>query len=76
MRPGSAGGPYMKPHTTSSAASTKQAMTWKTCGATIVAPVSSPGSVQKVVKAMVVSTSQRHIRIRASAKAAAVTIAR
>ena len=39
----SAGGPNMKPQTTSSAASTKPAITWKACGATIEGPHRAPG---------------------------------
>ena len=59
------------------ATSAKPTITWKACAAT---PMSSsrsrPGSVQNRPNAIAVIASQRHIRARASAKAAAVTTAR
>ncbi len=66
----------MNPHTTSRAASTKPAMTWKACGATIDGPQSRQGKVHSSAAPIVVTASQRHSLIRASAKAAAVTMAR
>ena len=69
-------GPNAKPDTTKSAASANPAMTWKRCGATIDGPHCRHGTVQSSAKTMVVTASQRHSRMRASPKAAAVTIAR
>ena len=51
-------------------------MTWKACGPTIDGPHCRQGKVHSSATAMVVTASQRHSRIRASAKAAAVTMAR
>ena len=60
----------MKPQTTSSAASTKPAMTWKACGPTICnSPRSSPGKIHSTANTIVVTASQRHSRMRASPKA-------
>ena len=64
----------MNPATTIIAASAKPAIMWKACGAN-VATLSMPGAIQTALNTMVVTASQRHIRIRARAKAAAVTMA-
>ena len=66
----------MNPHTTSNAARINPAMTWKACGATIDGPHCRQGKVHSVASTMVVTASQRHSRIRARPKAAAVTTAR
>ena len=66
----------MNPHTTSSAASTKPAITWNACGPTIDGPHCRQGKVHSSANAMVVTASQRHNLIRASPNAAAVTMAR
>ena len=77
MRPGGASGPSQSPATIKLAASAKQTMTWKACapGAlALIAPI--PAKVHTALKATAVMASQRHIRKRASANAAAVTTAR
>ena len=66
----------MNPHTTSKPARTKPAMTWNAWGATIEGPHCRQGNVQSSAAAMVVTASQRHSLIRASPKAAPVTMAR
>jgi hypothetical protein len=66
----------MKPHTTSSTASTKPATMWKTCGPTIGSMHSRHGKVQASANTIVVTASQRHNRTRARANDAAVMMAR
>ena len=66
----------MKPHTTSKAASTNPAITWNACGETIEGPHCRQGKVHNNANTIVVTASQRHSRIRARPKAAAVTMAR
>ena len=59
------------------ATSAKPTTTWNECAATPIWLSSArPGSVQNRPNAIAVTASQRHIRARASAKAAAVTTAR
>ena len=59
------------------ATSANPAMTWKACAETpIWLSKARPGSVQNRPNAMAVTASHRHIRARASMKAAAVTTAR
>jgi hypothetical protein len=77
MRPGSASGPNHRPATINDAASANPAMTWKACApsaSTLTTPM--PGTVHSVLKTTAVMASQRHMRKRASANAAAVTTAR
>ena len=76
-RPGSASGPSHSPATINAEASANPMTTWKTwapSASTLITP--SPGKVHSALKATVVMASQRHMRKRASAKAAAVTTAR
>jgi hypothetical protein len=77
ISPGEASGPSRNPATISAAASAKLTTTWKECAPSASTwPVFSPGKVQSAPAATAVSASQRHMRKRASAKAAAVTTAR
>ncbi len=76
IRPSSAGGPNMNPHTTSNAARINPATTWNKCGPSIEGPHCRQGRVQSSASTMVVTASQRHSLMRASPNAAAVTIAR
>ena len=77
MWPGSALGPYHRPATIKVAASAKPTITWKAWAPSASTPTTPmPGKVHSALKATAVMASQRHIRKRASAKAAAVTTAR
>jgi hypothetical protein len=51
-------------------------ISWKACGPTIDGPHCRQGNVQSSANTMVVTASQRHSRIRANPKAAAVTTTR
>ena len=77
MRPGSAVGPYKNPETIRTAARTKPAAAWKAWGrSTSFVVCSMPGNIHNVANTTAVMASQRHRRMRASAKLAALTIAR
>ena len=74
---GAAGGPNRKPDTIRAAASAKPMTTWNRCApSAATGRASKPGKVQSALKTIAVIASHRHIRMRASRKAAAVTIAR